>query len=161
MTAPDQSRPEHPVVAPSEAVLWTRRVAVGSLLALIVLCLAWELWIAPVRPGGSWLALKALPLLLPLPGLLRLRMYTYRWLSLMVWLYAAEAAIRVGSDRGLSVACAAMELLLCLVLFGACAMHVRVRLRAAGKAAIAQDAARRAAEHGYPSDPVPPAGGRS
>jgi hypothetical protein len=37
----------------------TRRTAVGSLLALIALCLAWELVLAPLRPGGSWLALKA------------------------------------------------------------------------------------------------------
>ena len=63
---------------PSPAVQTTRLAAVVSLLALIALGLAWELWLAPLRPGGSWLALKVLPLLLPLPGLLRLRMFTYR-----------------------------------------------------------------------------------
>ena len=55
--------------------------------ALIVLSLAWELLISPLRPGGSWLALKALPLCLPLAGLLKNRMYTYRWVSMLVWLY--------------------------------------------------------------------------
>ena len=59
----------------------TRWLAVGSLLALIALGLAWELWLAPVRPGGSWLAIKVLPLCIPVAGLLRNRMYTYRWVS--------------------------------------------------------------------------------
>ena len=73
---------------------WTRTLAVGSLLALIVLGLAWELWLAPLRPGGSWLALKVLPLTLPLAGLLKNRMYTYRWLSLLVWIYFTEGTVR-------------------------------------------------------------------
>src|SRR5688572_3293107 len=115
-------------VAPS-FVRWTRALAVGSLLALIALCLAWELWLAPLRPGGSWLALKALPLTLPLAGLLKNRMYTYRWVSLMVWLYFTEGVVRATSDRGPGVPLAAIEVLLCLALFTACAVHVRWRLR--------------------------------
>ncbi|MGY4829529.1 DUF2069 domain-containing protein [Sphaerotilaceae bacterium SBD11-9] len=109
----------------------TRAVAVASLLALIVLCIAWELWLAPLRPGGSWLVLKALPLTLPLAGLLKNRMYTYRWVSLLVWLYFTEGVVRATSDRGPSVPLAALEVLLCLVLFAACALHVRWRLRQA------------------------------
>jgi uncharacterized membrane protein len=105
----------------------TRALAVGSLVALFVLCLAWELWLAPT--GRGTLAIKALPLLIPLPGLLRNRMYTYRWVSLMVWLYFTEGAVRATSDRGASVPLAIAEVLLCLVLFSACAMHVRWRLR--------------------------------
>lgn len=138
------------------AVAASRRLAVGSLVALIVLCLAWELWLAPVRPGGSWLALKALPLTLPLAGLLKNRMYTYRWLSLLVWIYVAEGAVRMTSDRGLSAWLAGAELVLCVVLFAACTQHIRTRLRAAGKEAIAADAAQRAAEAGYATDPVLP-----
>jgi uncharacterized membrane protein len=135
----------------------SRQLAVGSLLALIALCLAWELWLAPLRPGGSWLVLKVLPLTIPLAGLLKNRMYTYRWLSLLVWLYAAEGAVRMTSDpSGLSALLAGIELLLCVVLFVACTWHIRTRLRAAGKEAIAADAARRAAEAGYAADPVPP-----
>jgi uncharacterized membrane protein len=107
----------------------TRALAVGSLLGLIVLSLLWELWLAPLRPGGSWLALKALPLTLPLAGLLKNRMYTYRWVSLLVWLYFTEGAVRATSDRGLGAPLAMIEVLLCLVLFSACAMHVRWRLR--------------------------------
>ena len=107
----------------------TRWLAVGSLGGLIVLGLAWEMWLAPLRPGGSLLALKVLPLCIPLAGLLKNRMYTYRWLSLMVWLYFTEGAVRATSDRGLSAWLAGIEVLLCLVLFAACAMHVRWRLR--------------------------------
>ena len=72
--------PTQPPLTP--ALSRTRVLAVGSLLALVVLSLGWELWWAPVRPGGSWLAVKALPLCLPLAGLLKNKMYTYRWLSL-------------------------------------------------------------------------------
>ena len=127
-----------PIAIPSRAALpapvaWTRAVALGSVLALIALGLAWELWLAPT--GSRTLALKVLPLLLPLPGLWRNRMYTYRWLSLMVWLYFIEGAVRATSDRGVGAALGAVELLLCLLLFAACAAHVRWRLRYAKDAA--------------------------
>ena len=115
----------------------TRTLAVASLLALIVLALAWELWLAPLRPGGSWLALKALPLCIPLAGLLKNRMYTYRWLSLMVWLYFIEGAVRAWSDRPPGNMLALLEVLLCVVLFTACALHVRLRLKYAR--ALARD----------------------
>jgi uncharacterized membrane protein len=104
-------------------------LAVASLVSLIVLCLAWELWLAPLRPGGSWLVLKALPLTLPLAGLLKNRMYTYRWVSLLVWIYFTEGVVRATSDRGPSVPLAILEVVLCLALFAACALHVRWRLR--------------------------------
>jgi uncharacterized membrane protein len=110
-------------------VAWSRSLAVVSLLGLIVLGLAWELWLAPLRPGGSWLALKVLPLLLPLAGLLKNRMYTYRWVSLLVWLYFTEGVVRAASDIGPGRWLGGVEVLLCLVLFVACAAHVRWRLR--------------------------------
>ncbi len=113
--------------ANAPAVRWSRTLAVGSLLGLIVLGLAWELWLAPT--GNRTLALKVLPLALPLAGLLKRRMYTYRWVSLLVWIYFAEGVIRATSDRGLGVWLALLEVLLCLCLFAACAVHVRWRLR--------------------------------
>ncbi len=109
----------------------TRWLAVGSLLGLIVLSLAWELWLAPLRPGGSWLALKALPLALPLAGLLKRRMYTYRWVSLLVWLYFTEGVVRAWSDPPPIRWLALIEILLSLLLFAACVMHIRLRQRAA------------------------------
>jgi uncharacterized membrane protein len=115
-------------------VALTRTLAVGSLLGLIVLGLAWELVLAPIRPGGSWLALKVLPLCLPLAGLLKNRMYTYRWVSLMVWLYFTEGAVRAYSDKPPGNYLAMLEVVLCLLLFTACALHVRLRLKNASQA---------------------------
>lgn len=115
-----------PASLPS-TVVWTRAAAVASLLGLIVLGLAWEIWLAPT--GHKALALKVLPLTVPLAGLLKNRMYTYRWVSLFVWVYFTEGVIRATSDKGASVPLAILEVLLCLVLFTACAAHVRWRLR--------------------------------
>jgi uncharacterized membrane protein len=116
-------------------VRWSRWLALGSLIGLIVLGLAWELWLAPT--GRGTLAIKVLPLLLPLPGLWRARMYTYRWVSLLVWIYFAEGVVRATTDKGLSAALASIEVLLCLVLFAACALHVRWRLHRAAREAAA------------------------
>ncbi len=107
----------------------TRWLALGSLIGLIVLGLAWEMWLAPIRPGGSLLALKVLPLCIPLAGILKNRMYTYRWVSLMVWLYFTEGATRAWSERPPGNYLAMLEVLLCLLLFIACALHVRIRLK--------------------------------
>ena len=103
------------------------------MLGLILLGLAWELFLAPLRPNGSWLALKVLPLCIPLAGLLKNRMYTYRWVSLLVWLYFAEGAVRAYSDKSPGNCLAMVELLLCLTLFVACALHIRLRLSNAYK----------------------------
>ena len=107
----------------------TRWLALGSMVGLIVLGLAWELWLAPIRPGGSLLALKVWPLCLPLAGILKNRMYTYRWMSLMVWLYFTEGATRAWSDKPPGNYLAMIEVVLCLALFAACALHIRIRLR--------------------------------
>ena len=121
---PDQNRP-------SPQVALTRILAVSSLLGLIVLGLAWELVIAPIRPGGFILAFKVIPLCFPLVGLLKNRMYTYRWVSLLVWIYFTEGVVRAWSDRPPSSWLALAEVLLCLVLFTACTLHIRLRLRSA------------------------------
>ena len=115
------------------AVDGTRAVAVGSLLGLIVLGLLWELWLAPT--GSGTLAFKVLPLALPLAGLLKRRMYTYRWVSLLVWLYFIEGVVRASGDRGLSAWLAGLEIVLCLTLFAACALHVRWRFKQAAAGA--------------------------
>ena len=109
----------------------SRWLAVGSLVALVVLSVAWELVLAPIKPGGSLLALKALPLCVPLAGLLKNRMYTYRWVSLLVWLYFTEGVVRAWSDTWPSSGLAALQTLLCTTLFVACALHVRIRFKAA------------------------------
>ncbi|GAA3993776.1 hypothetical protein GCM10022279_16590 [Comamonas faecalis] len=123
------------------AIEATRWLAAASVLALALLCLAWELWLAPLRPGGSWLVLKALPLALPLAGLLKRRMYTYRWLSLVLWLYFTEGVVRAWSDPAPSRWLALLEVALTLILFLACILHIRLRQRAARARAQAAPAA--------------------
>ena len=117
--------------SPSPQVALTRVLAVSSLLGLIVLGLAWELVIAPIRPGGFLLAFKVIPLCFPLVGLLKNRMYTYRWVSLLVWIYFTEGAVRASSDRPPGNWLALIEVLLCLVLFIACTLPFRLRLKRA------------------------------
>ena len=77
----------------------SRNLALSATLALLLLCVAWELWLVPV--GRGTLALKALPLLLPLAGLWRYRLYTYRALALFIWLYMLEGLVRATSEAGL------------------------------------------------------------
>ena len=121
----------NPTFITPKTIEWTRYVAVGSLMALIFLGLAWELWLAPLREGGSWWAIKVLPLCWPLAGLLKNRMYTYRWVSLMIWLYFIEGVVRAWGDKGWSAGLAMAETILCVLLFCACALHVRWRFQLA------------------------------
>lgn len=91
--------------------------AVTSLIALIMLCLAWELTLAPLRPGGSWLVLKAILLLLPLFGILRGRRYTYQWSCMFILLYFTEGIMRAWSEHGPSQGLAMIEIVLSSVFF--------------------------------------------
>ncbi len=96
-----------------------------SLIALIALCIVWELWLAPLRPGGSWLVLKALPLLAPLFGILRGRRYTYQWSSMLSLAYFIEGVVRAGSDIGLSRSLALLEIVLAVAFFAAAVTYAR------------------------------------
>ena len=96
-----------------------------SLIALIFLGLAWELWLAPVKPGGSALALKVLPLLAPLFGILRGNVYTYQWASMLILAYFAEGLVRAYADSGPSSYLAAAEIALSAVFFVASIAYVR------------------------------------
>jgi uncharacterized membrane protein len=106
-------------------------------IGLFMLCLAWEWRLAPLRPGGSWLVLKALPLLLPIPGLLRGRRYTYQWTTLLVLAYFSEGVVRAASESGLAQLLAAGETVLAVALFGCAIGFVRAerRLREAARPA--------------------------
>jgi len=96
-----------------------------SLIALIFLCLAWELWLAPIRPGGSWLVLKALPLLIPLMGILKGKRYTYQWAPILVLAYFSEGIVRGWSERGLSQLLAFGEIALSVVFFTAAVLYAK------------------------------------
>lgn len=108
-----------------------RLVAAGSLLLLIVLCLAWELWLAPLRPGGTLMALKAMPLLLAVRGIAAGKRYTYQWSSMLILAYFAEGVMRAWSERGLSQALAGAEIALSLVFFAAAVGYARLTRAAA------------------------------
>ena len=94
------------------------------LIALIVLCTLWEGWLAPLRPGGSWMILKAAPLLAALFGVIRGRRYTYQWLSMLVLLYLTEGVVRT-ADAGLSGILAAAEIVISIALFIAVILYAR------------------------------------
>jgi uncharacterized membrane protein len=109
-------------------------LAAGALLALIamiVLSLAWELWLAPLRPGGSALALKAVPLLLALRGTFRRSVYTLQWASMLVLLYLAEGIVRGMTDGGLSARLGWLEALLAITFFVCALSYVAPFKRAA------------------------------
>ena len=89
----------------------------ASLVLLIALCIAWELFVAPLRSGGSWMVLKALPLLAPLPGVLRANRYTCQWASLLSLAYFAEGVVRAVSDPAPSRYLAMLEILIATMLF--------------------------------------------
>jgi uncharacterized membrane protein len=111
---------------PHAVVNITRWLSVGSLCGLIVLGLLWELWLA--RTGSGSLALKVLPLAIPLAGLLKHKLYTHRWVSLLVWIYFTEGVVRATTEPMPVTLLASIEVFLCLVLFISCACHVRWRL---------------------------------
>jgi uncharacterized membrane protein len=103
--------------------------SIGSLIALIFLGLAWELVLAPLRPGGTLLALKVLPLLAPLFGLLHGKVYTFQWTSMLVLACFAEGAVRAWSERGLSAQLALAEAGLAVICFACCIAYVRAARR--------------------------------
>ena len=108
-----------------------RGAALAALVALIVLCLAWELWLAPLRPGGSLMALKALPLALPLGGIWSGRRYTYQWSSLLILAYLAEGVTRAWSETGTSQNLSFLEIALSAVFFAAAVSYARLTRAAA------------------------------
>jgi uncharacterized membrane protein len=123
-SAPTDGRAAVPA---SPALQQLRAASIACTLALVVLSLAWELWLAPT--GQRTLAVKALPLALALPGLMRHRLYTYRWLSLLLWLYVLEGLLRSTTEGGISMVLAIFEVALALALFTATTLYIRRRLR--------------------------------
>jgi len=103
-----------------------RWIAAASLISLILLCVAWELWLAPLRPGGSLVALKALPLALVLPGVLAGRRYTFQWSSMLILAYLAEGATRAWAETGLSRTLAWLEIGLAAAFFVAAVSFARL-----------------------------------
>ena len=105
---------------------WLQNICSVSLIALIVLILAWEGWLAPLKPGGSAMILVSVPWLFPLFGVLHGRRYSYQWSSLMILLYFAVGVVRAWSDHGLSRWLAGAEVVLTSVFFVAAIFYARL-----------------------------------
>jgi uncharacterized membrane protein len=102
-----------------------RLAASASLVAMILLCLAWELWLAPLRPGGSYLALKALPLIFPMIGIFQGNRRTYQWSSMLILAWFAEGVMRAWSERGVPQMLAFGEIALSVIFFAAAVSYAR------------------------------------
>ena len=100
--------------------------AIASLVLLIGWLVAWETIVAPLHPGGSWLALKAVPLLIPLGGVVKRDIYTLQWTSMGVLLYFTEGVVRAWSDAlPLSRFMAAGEIVLVCIYFACALLYLR------------------------------------
>ena len=115
-----------------------------SLVLLILLCVAWELVLAPLRPGGSWLVLKVIPLLLPLRGVLKRDLYTMQWSSMLILLYFAEGIVRGTSDQGTSAMLGWAEVALTCIFFACTILYLRPFKKAAKE--LARQAIRKASK---------------
>jgi uncharacterized membrane protein len=98
------------------------KIALAATIALILFGLAWELVLDPLRPGGSWLALKVLPLAFAIRGLYLGKIYTFKWMSLLVWLYVGEALVRIlgltATERMLAWVSLSISLVLVIAILG-------------------------------------------
>ena len=146
MPRPQTLNAEHP---PSLNVA-LQRAAISSLLALLLWCVLWEIWFAPLRPGGTLLFLKALPLAFAVRGVARGSLYTIQWASMLVLLYLMEGVVRVMSDPpGPSISAAWIEIVLASVFFFCSIFYVRPAKRAA---ALAKKEAQRTNAGQQPAD---------
>ena len=114
-----------------------------SLVLLIALCILWELVLAPLRPGGSWMVIKVLPLFAPLSGTLKKNVYTLQWASMFILLYFTEGVVRAWSDHGLSQILAGLEVLFSTTFFVCAIFFLRPYKQAAKN--LASEAIRKAA----------------
>ena len=110
--------------------------AIISLVLLILWLVAWELFVAPLKPGGSWLALKAVPLLIPLGGVIKRDIYTLQWSSMVILLYFTEGAVRAWSDSDpMSQLMAWGEVILVCIYFACALLFLRPYKKAAKRIA--------------------------
>lgn len=126
------SETNHPPQPPVVLNVALQRSAALSLFGLFFLCLLWEIWLAPLKPGGTLLFLKALPLAFAMRGVLRGSLYTIQWASMLVLLYLMEGVVRVMSDPpGPSILMAWVEIALATIFFFSSIFYVRPAKRVA------------------------------
>ena len=97
------------------------KICTLTVIALILVCAAWETIGAPIRPlseGFSWLALKGVLLLPLVPRLWRVERRAFQILTLLILLYFTEGCVRAFSDISFaSRAYAWGEIMLSLIIF--------------------------------------------
>jgi uncharacterized membrane protein len=106
-----------------------RRAFAAALAALFLLQILWETWLAPLRPGTFWLALKALPLALLWPGVARGHSRSAQWVLLLLPWYLAEGIVRAWSESGKSAVCAAAAAALSLLALATGLLWMRLSRR--------------------------------
>jgi uncharacterized membrane protein len=91
-------------------------LAVAAFVDLFILCVAWEWFISPLRPGGSWLIMKGIPLLIAIPGIWKGNVYTMQWASMLILLYVTEGLVRI-LENGANFWLALLEIVLATIAF--------------------------------------------
>ena len=91
-------------------------LAFAAFVDLFILCVAWEWLISPLRPGGSWLILKGIPLLFAIPGIWKGKVYTMQWASMLILLYVTEGLVRI-LETGTNFCLAVLETILATTAF--------------------------------------------
>jgi len=100
------------------------RLTVASLLALAALEVLWSVALAPL-PQARWLWVKAIPLAILVPGVMRGARKPRQWLALLCPLYFAEAIVRAMTEPGRHGIVAGMAAALSVVLFVAVVAWLR------------------------------------
>ncbi|HAT39920.1 DUF2069 domain-containing protein [Polynucleobacter necessarius] len=98
-------------------------LATAAFIDVFILCVCWEWFISPLRPGGSWLILKGIPLLFAIPGLWKGSVYTMQWASMLILLYITEGLVRI-LETGANFWLAALETLLAPIGFVCLLMYL-------------------------------------
>jgi uncharacterized membrane protein len=99
-------------------------LAAFAFVDLFILCISWEWFISPLRPGGSWLILKAIPLLFAIPGIWQGKVYTMQWASMLILLYMTEGLVRI-LETGANFWLAALETVFSTVAFVCLLMYLK------------------------------------
>jgi uncharacterized membrane protein len=116
-------------------------IATVAFVDLFILCVAWEWFISPLRPGGSWLMLKGIPLLFAIPGLWKGKIYTMQWASMLILLYITEGLTRI-LETGTNFWMALLETAIASIAFVCLLMYlkpIKARAKAAKKEQVAAE----------------------
>ena len=102
-----------------------------SLFVFIIWSILWESILAPIRPGGSWLVLKIIPLTFVLPGVYKQNRYTLQCSLMLIIFYTAEALVRAVTEQGNTRLVASVAVMLGLLHFIASVLYLHPYKKAA------------------------------